>query len=47
MFSKYKVSLQPMQGLEGDFKVDKTSWVGLYDVDLKLEEREIGVSKTE
>ncbi|KAH7255997.1 cytochrome P450 monooxygenase GliC2 [Fusarium tricinctum] len=47
MFSKYKVSLQPMQALEGDFKVDKTSWVGLYDVDLKLEEREIGVSKNE
>lgn len=43
MFSKYRVSLQPMQGLEGDFKVDKTSWVGLYDVELKLEEREISV----
>ncbi|KAF5656666.1 cytochrome p450 oxidoreductase [Fusarium heterosporum] len=43
MFSKYKLSLQPVQGLEGDFKVDKTSWVGLYDVDLRLEEREIGV----
>ncbi|KAF4986632.1 hypothetical protein FGRMN_10746 [Fusarium graminum] len=43
MFSKYKLSLQPVKGLEGDFKVDKTSWVGLYDVDLKLEEREIGV----
>jgi hypothetical protein len=28
-----------MQAIEGDFKVDKTSWVGLYDVDLKLEPR--------
>ncbi|GIC87200.1 cytochrome P450 monooxygenase hasH [Aspergillus udagawae] len=47
MFSKYKVSLQPMQAVEGDFKVDKTSWVALYDVDLKLEAREAGVDKTE
>lgn len=29
-----------MQAIEGDFKVDKTSWVALYDVDLRLEERE-------
>ncbi|EDP52457.1 cytochrome P450 monooxigenase GliC2 [Aspergillus fumigatus A1163] len=40
LFSKYRVSLMPMQAVEGDFKVDKTSWVALYDVDLKLEPRE-------
>ncbi|GKU09669.1 unnamed protein product [Fusarium langsethiae] len=34
MFSKYKVSLQPIQGLEGDFKVDKSSWVGFLKSDL-------------
>ncbi|PLB48986.1 cytochrome P450 monooxygenase GliC2 [Aspergillus steynii IBT 23096] len=39
LFSKYRVSLQPMQAIEGDFKVDKTSWVALYDVDLRLEDR--------
>ncbi|KAK1140027.1 hypothetical protein N8T08_010936 [Aspergillus melleus] len=39
LFSKYRVSLQPMQAIDGDFKVDKTSWVALYDVDLRLEKR--------
>ncbi|KAL5365578.1 cytochrome P450 monooxygenase GliC2 [Aspergillus floccosus] len=47
LFSKYKVSLQPMQAIEGDFKVDKTSWVGLYDVDLNLKSREPCVDKIE
>lgn len=39
LFSQYRVSLQPMQAMDGEFKVDKTSWVALYDVDLRLEER--------
>ncbi|KAM5430307.1 hypothetical protein McanMca71_007334 [Microsporum canis] len=39
LFSKYQISLQPMQALDGEFKVDKTSWVGLYDVNLKLKPR--------
>ncbi|KAK2616881.1 hypothetical protein QQS21_000259 [Conoideocrella luteorostrata] len=45
MFSQYRVSLQPMQAIEGAFKVDKTSWVAMYDVDLKLEPRDMSREK--
>ncbi|EZF30492.1 Cytochrome P450 oxidoreductase [Trichophyton interdigitale] len=43
LFSRYQISLEPMQALDGEFKVDKTSWVGLYDVNLKLKPRVGGV----
>ncbi|KAH8702189.1 cytochrome P450 monooxygenase GliC2 [Talaromyces proteolyticus] len=36
LFYKYEVSLNLGQDDKGDFKVDKTSWVGLYDLELKL-----------
>ncbi|EFQ96923.1 cytochrome P450 monooxygenase GliC2 [Nannizzia gypsea CBS 118893] len=42
LFTRYQVSLEPMQALDGEFKLDKTSWVGLYDVNLRLKPRSGG-----
>jgi cytochrome P450 len=39
LFTKYEVTLQPNQILDGDFKYDKTSWVALFDVELGLRVR--------
>ncbi|KAL4908841.1 hypothetical protein BDW74DRAFT_165571 [Aspergillus multicolor] len=43
LFGRYKVSLQPMEAAEEDFQVDKTSWVGLYEVEVKLKDRKTSV----
>ncbi|KZF25220.1 cytochrome P450 monooxygenase GliC2 [Xylona heveae TC161] len=39
LFTKYRVSVLPNQIIDGAFKVDKSSWVGLFDVELSLEKR--------
>jgi hypothetical protein len=39
LFTQYKVTLQPNQILNGEFKYDKASWVALFNVELELRAR--------